>query len=87
MLYALPLFLLGVTGFIMNRTNVIMMIISLEIMLLAATVLILLTSIGFNDNEGQVFAIMVITVAGAESVIALSLLVGYYRLRNNILIA
>lgn len=86
MTYSLILFIIGLIGFALNRENVISMIISLELMLLAATVMVLLSSISFNDNTGQLFAIMVITVAGAESVIALSLLVGYYKLRNNIII-
>jgi NADH-ubiquinone oxidoreductase chain 4L len=87
MTYSLILFTIGFIGFVLNRENVISMIISLELMLLAATIMVLLSSISFNDNTGQFFAIMVITVAGAESVIALSLLVGYYKLRNNIIIS
>jgi NADH-ubiquinone oxidoreductase chain 4L len=87
MTYSLILFTIGFIGFVLNRENVISMIISLELMLLAATVMVLLSSISFNDNTGQFLAIMVITVAGAESVIALSLLVGYYKLRNNIIIS
>jgi NADH-ubiquinone oxidoreductase chain 4L len=84
MTYSLILFIIGVAGFVLNRENIILMIISLEIMLLAATIMILLSAISFNDNTGQLFAIMIISVAGAESVIALSLLVSYYKLRSNI---
>jgi len=78
------LFLIGILGFILNRKNIILMIISIEIMLLAVTVLILLNSYGFEDNLGQLFSIYIISIAGAESVVGLSLIVAYYRLRGNI---
>ena len=58
--------------------------ISIEIMLLAITLLILINSFGFNDNTGQISNIYIIALAGAESVIGLSILVAYYRLRGNI---
>jgi NADH-ubiquinone oxidoreductase chain 4L len=76
---ALFLFLMGTLGFILNRKNIILMIISIEIMLLAVTILILISSYNFDDNVGQTFSIYIITVAGAESVIGLSILVAYYR--------
>lgn len=78
------LFLIGVLGFILNRKNIILMIISIEIMLLAVTILILVSSYSFDDSIGQTFSIYIISVAGAESVIGLSILVSYYRLRGNI---
>lgn len=82
--FSLLLFLIGILGFILNRKNIILLIISIEIMLLAVTLLILISSFDFNDNIGQTFAIYIISVAGAESVIGLSILVAYYRLRGNI---
>ena len=78
------LFIIGILGFILNRKNIILMIISIEIMLLAITLLILISSFGFNDNSGQIFSIYVIILAGAESIIGLSILVAYYRLRGTI---
>ena len=77
---SLFLFLIGILGFILNRKNVILMIISIEIMLLAVTFLVLLSSFNFDDNIGQTFSIYIISIAGAESVIGLSILVSYYRL-------
>jgi len=62
------------------------MIISIEIMLLAITLLILISSFNFDDNVGQTFSVYIISIAGAESVVGLSILVAYYRLRGNILI-
>ena len=78
------LFLTGILGFILNRKNIILMIISIEIMLLAVTVLILINSYSFDDSIGQTFSIYIISVACAESVVGLSILVDYYRLRGNI---
>jgi len=78
------LFLIGILGFILNRKNIILMIISIEIMLLAVTILILISSYGFDDSTGQTFSIFIISIAGAESVVGLSILVAYYRLRGNI---
>ena len=81
---ALILFLIGILGFILNRKNIILMIISIEIMLLSVTLLILIVSYGFEDNIGQTFSMFIISIAGAESVIGLSILVAYYRLRGTI---
>jgi NADH-ubiquinone oxidoreductase chain 4L len=81
---SLLLFLIGILGFIINRKNIILMIISIEIMLLAVTLLILIMSINFDDNVGQTFSVYNISIAGAESVVGLSILVAYYRLRGNI---
>ena len=61
------------------------MIIAIEIMLLAVTLLILISSFGFDDNIGQIFSIYIISIAGAESVIGLSILVAYYRLTISLL--
>jgi len=57
------------------------MIISIEIMLLSVTLLILISSFSFDDNVGQTFSVYIITIAGAESVVGLSILVAYYRSR------
>ncbi len=76
---SLLLFLIGIWGFVLNRKNIILMIISIEIMLLAVTLLILISSYSFNDSVGQTFSVYIISIAGAESVIGLSILVAYYR--------
>jgi NADH-ubiquinone oxidoreductase chain 4L len=81
---ALILFIIGILGFVLNRKNIILLIISIEIMLLAVTLLILAGSLTFDDSVGQTFGIYIIAIAGAESVIGLSILVAYYRLRGNI---
>ena len=63
---ALFLFLIGTLGFILNRKNLILMIISIEIMLLAVTILILISSFTFDDNIGQTFSIFIISIEGDE---------------------
>ena len=80
----LLLFLCGIAGFILNRNNVILLIVSIELLLLAVTLLILISSFELNDSIGQTFSIYIISIAGAESVIGLSILVAFYRLRGNI---
>jgi len=78
------LFLIGIIGFILNRKNIILILISIEIMLLAVTLLILVSSYSFDDILGQTYAIFIIVIAGAESAIGLGILVAFYRLRGSI---
>jgi NADH:ubiquinone oxidoreductase subunit K len=77
--FALLLFLIGILGFVLNRKNIILMLISIEIMLLAITFLILVSSLSFDDILGQTWAIYIIAIAGAESAIGLGILVAFYR--------
>jgi NADH-ubiquinone oxidoreductase chain 4L len=78
------IFLIGILGFVLNRKNIILMLISIEIMLLAVTFMILINSYIFEDIVGQIYAVYIITIAGAESAIGLGILVAFYRLRGNI---
>lgn len=80
------LFLVGIIGFVLNRKNIILIIISIEIMLLAVTFLILINSLNFDDTLGQTYAIYIVSIAGAESAIGLGIIVAFYRLRGNIVI-
>jgi NADH-ubiquinone oxidoreductase chain 4L len=86
MRFALILFLIGILGFVLNRKNIILMLISIEVMLLSITFLILLSSLSFDDILGQTFSVYIIAIAGAESAIGLGILVAYYRLRGSIAI-
>jgi NADH-ubiquinone oxidoreductase chain 4L len=76
---SLILFTIGILGFVLNRKNIILMLISIEIMLLAITFLILVSSLSFDDILGQTYAIYIIAIAGAESAIGLAILVAFYR--------
>jgi NADH-ubiquinone oxidoreductase chain 4L len=83
---SLFLFLIGIYGFILNKKNLILMIISIELMLLAVTLIILFHSLNFDDLIGQIYALYIIAIAGAESAIGLAILVAFYRLRGSIAI-
>ncbi|MCP3700240.1 MAG: NADH-quinone oxidoreductase subunit NuoK [Aliivibrio sp.] len=81
---AMSLFLLGIWGIFMNRKNILVMLMSIELMLLAVNMNFLVFSVYLDDVLGQVFALFVLTVAAAESAIGLALLVIYYRIRGTI---
>jgi NADH-quinone oxidoreductase subunit K len=78
------LFLLGIWGIFLNRKNIIIMLMSIELMLLAVNLNFLLFSVYLDDLIGQLFALLILTVAAAESAIGLALLVVYYRIRGTI---
>lgn len=80
------LLLIGILGFVLNKRNIILMLISIEIILLAITFLILVSSLNIDDIIGQLYAIYIIVVAGAESAIGLGILVAFYRLRGSVAI-
>ena len=84
MSFSILLFFIGIAGFVLNRKNIILMLISIEIMLLSVTFLILVSSLSFDDILGQTFAVYILTIAGAESAIGLVILIAYYRLRGSI---
>lgn len=78
------LFLLGIWGIFLNRKNILVMLMSIELMLLAVNLNFLLFSVYLDDLIGQLFALFVLTVAAAESAIGLALLVVYYRIRGTL---
>jgi len=78
------LFCVGVSGIFLNRKNIISLLMSIEIMLLAVNINFVAFSSNLNDLVGQVFAIFVLTVAGAEAAIGLAILVIYFQNRRTI---
>ena len=78
------LFTLGVFGIFLNRKNVIIILMSIELMLLAVNINLVAFSSFLNDMVGQVFAMFVLTVAAAEVSIGLAILVVYSRNRGTI---
>ncbi|RVU39299.1 NADH-quinone oxidoreductase subunit NuoK [Hwanghaeella grinnelliae] len=78
------LFTLGLMGIFLNRKNVIVILMSIELMLLAVNINLVSFSTFLNDLVGQIFAIFVLTVAAAEAAIGLAILVVYYRNRASI---
>ena len=78
------LFTLGMLGIFLNRKNVIIILMSIELMLLAVNINFVAFSAYLNDLIGQVFALFVLTVAAAEAAIGLAILVVYFRNRGSI---
>jgi NADH-quinone oxidoreductase subunit K len=78
------LFTLGLFGVFLNRKNVIIILMSIELMLLAVNINMVAFSTHLQDLVGQVFAMFVLTVAAAEAAIGLAILVTYYRNRGSI---
>ena len=78
------LFTLGIFGIFLNRKNVIVILMSVELMLLAVNINLVAFSAFHNDLVGQVFALIVLTVAAAEAAIGLAVLVVYFRNRGSI---
>ena len=81
---AMILFLIGITGIVLNRKNIIIMLMSIELMLLAVNLNFIIFSVYLDDIMGQLFALLVLTVAAAESAIGLAIFVVYYRVRGTI---
>ncbi|MEE8333723.1 MAG: NADH-quinone oxidoreductase subunit NuoK [Alphaproteobacteria bacterium] len=78
------LFTLGVFGVFLNRKNVIIILMSVELLLLAVNINLVAFSVFLNDLAGQVFAMLVLTVAAAEAAIGLAIIVVYFRNRGTI---
>ncbi len=78
------LFALGVLGIIINRKNVIIILMSIELILLAVNINLVAFSAYLGDLVGQVFAMFVLTVAAGEAAIGLAILVIYFRARGTI---
>ena len=78
------LMVLGVFGIFLNRRNVITLLMSIELILLAANLNLVAFSAYLHDLSGQVFALFVLTVAAAESAIGLAIILVYFRNRGSI---
>ncbi len=81
---AAALFVVGVFGIFLNRKNVIIILMSIELMLLAVNINLVAFSAHLGNLQGQVFALFVLTVAAAEAAIGLAILVCFYRNRGSI---
>ena len=78
------LFVLGIFGIFLNRKNVIVIMMSIELILLAVNLNLVAFSSALGDLAGQVFAMFVLTVAAAEAAIGLAIVVVYFRNRGSI---
>jgi NADH:ubiquinone oxidoreductase subunit K len=84
LMLAFFIYILGLVGIFITRKNIILILISIELMLVAINFSLVVFSIYFDDMLGQIFSLFVLTVAAAESSIGLAILVIYYRLRGNV---
>ena len=80
------LLVIGVFGIFLNRKNVIIILMSLELILASVNINFVAFSVFLNDMVGQIFTMFVLTVAAAEASIGLAILVCFYRLRNSIFV-
>jgi NADH-quinone oxidoreductase subunit K len=78
------LFTIGVLGIFVNRKNVIVILMSIELILLAVNINLVAFSVFLHDVVGQVFALFVLTVAAAEAAVGLAILVTFFRWRGDI---
>lgn len=80
----ISVFFIGFIGVCVLRRNIIIVLMSIELMLFGTNILFIYFSVFFDDLLGQLFALFILTVAAAESAIGLAILVIYYRLRGSI---
>ncbi len=81
---AAMLFTLGVFGIFLNRKNVIVILMSIELILLAVNINLVAFSYFQGNLTGQIFALMILTIAAAEAAVGLAIVVVYYRNRGSI---
>lgn len=84
LILATILFTIGICGIFLNRKNIITLLMSIELMLLAVNINFVSFSAYLNDLFGQIFTIFILTVAAAEAAIGLAILVVYFRNRGDI---
>jgi NADH-quinone oxidoreductase subunit K len=84
---SLIIFCISIFGIIFNKKNVIVLILSIELLLLACNFNFVFFSYFLDDFLGQIFTLFILTVAAAESAIGLAILIAYFKLNNNISIS
>jgi len=80
----LTLFLISILGLFLNQKNILIMLMSLEMLFLSISFFLIYSSFYLDDLLGQIFSLLILTVAAAESSIGLAILVIYFRVRYNI---
>ena len=78
------MFFVGVAGVVLNRTNILAILMSLEIALFSISLNFLIFSIYLDDIIGQIFALFILTIAACESSIGLAIILVYYRVRGSV---
>jgi NADH-quinone oxidoreductase subunit K len=83
-LLASLIFVIGICGIFINRKNIITLLMSIELMLLSVNINLVAFSVELNDLTGQIFTLLILTVAAAEAAIGLAILVIFFRTRGTI---
>ena len=78
------LFIISLSGLIRNRQNILIVLMSIELLLLSINLNFILFSVYLDDLYGQLFSFFILTVAAAESAIGLAIIIIYYKIRGNI---
>ena len=78
------IFTIGIVGIFLNRKNIIVILMSIELILLSVNINLVAFSIFLNDISGQIFTLFILTVAAAEAAIGLAIIVIFYRNRGSI---
>jgi len=84
LILSILIFSIGVSGLFMNRKSVINILMSIELMLLSVNINFVAFSVYLNDLQGQIFSILILTIAAAETSIGLAILVIYFRNKGSI---
>ena len=82
--YSFTLFLLGILGISINRSNLIILLMSIELMLLSTSLIFIVTSVFYSQILGQLFTLFIFTIAAAESAIGLAIIVSYFRIKGKV---
>lgn len=80
----LLLFFISIFGILLNRSSILIVFMCIEMILLSTNLNFLILSVYLDDAVGQIFSLLILTVAAAESAIGLSILILYYRIKGNI---
>lgn len=82
LMISVTLFLIGILGIFLIKKNIIIILMSIELMLLSININFIIFSVYLDNLTGQIFALFILTVAAAESAIGLAILVVYYRIKG-----
>jgi NADH-quinone oxidoreductase subunit K len=78
------IFIIGLVGIVLNRKNILIILMSIELLLLSVNLNFAALSIYLDDIMGQIFVVFILTIAATESAIGLAILTVFYRLKNSI---
>ena len=78
------LFIIGLIGIVLNRRNILITLMCVELVLLSLNLNFIIFSVYFDDVYGQLFSLSILTVAAAESAVGLAIIIVYYRIRGSI---